>query len=122
MEFNWLLYIAVGVMSGILSGTFGVGTGIIMIPALVFLDGVKQHDAQAISLAVMAPMALMGAWRYHANPEITLNFKLAIIIAAGSLIGAWIGAHFAGSLGGLTLRRLFACVLLLVATKMLLSK
>lgn len=122
MVSSWYIYILVGLMSGMLSGTFGVGAGIIIIPCLIFLDDIKQHDAQAISLAVMVPMAFMGAWRYHANPDINLDFRLALIIVAGALVGAWIGAHFAGTLSGLTLRRLFAGVLIIVATRMLLTK
>lgn len=121
LENNWLLLVTVGVLSGMLSGTFGVGAGIIMIPALVFMS-MGQKDAQAISLAVMAPMALMGAWRYHMNPEITLDLRIALWIALGSLAGAWIGAHFAGVLGGVTLRRLFAVLMIFVAIRILTFK
>ena len=121
IENSWFLFLVVGVLSGILSGTFGVGAGIIMIPALVFL-GAAQKDAQGIALAVMVPMALLGAWRYHHNPEINLNLKIAGVIAVGALAGAWIGAHFAGALTGTMLRKMFAILMILVAIQMLRTK
>jgi uncharacterized membrane protein YfcA len=121
IENSWFLFLLVGVASGVLSGTFGVGAGIIMIPALVFL-GSAQKDAQGIALAVMVPMALLGAWRYHHNPEIHLDLKIAGVIAVGALAGAWFGAHFAGALSGNILRKMFAVLMILVAIQMLRTK
>jgi uncharacterized membrane protein YfcA len=118
---NWWMLLVIGVLSGVLSGTFGVGAGIIMIPALVFL-AVPQKDAQAVALAVMVPMALLGAWRYHRNPEIHLNLGMAAWIALGSVAGVLLGTHFAGVLTGTVLRRLFALVMVGVAVRMWFTK
>jgi len=64
----WLLLI--GLLGGTLSGALGVGSGILIIPALVLGLGIEQKVAQGICLAVMVPMALMGAYRYYVNPDI----------------------------------------------------
>jgi uncharacterized membrane protein YfcA len=63
LEFLWK-YIVLGLVSGVFSSTFGVGSGILMIPALVMMFEFTQKSAQGICLAVMAPMALVGAIRY----------------------------------------------------------
>lgn len=120
-DIPWIIYIIIGVVSGMLSGTFGVGAGIIMIPALVFM-AVPQKDAQGVALAVMVPMALMGAWRYHVNPDITLDLRIVLFIGLGSLAGAYLGAHFAAILSGGLLRKLFAGVMILVAIQLLRTK
>jgi uncharacterized membrane protein YfcA len=121
LEISWVVLVIVGVLSGALSGTFGVGAAFVLIPALVFM-GSDQKDAQGVALAVMVPMALMGAWRYHRSPGINLDLRIALIIGIASLAGAWIGAHFAGILTGDLLGKLFAGVMILVAIQLLRGK
>ncbi|MEM7014311.1 MAG: sulfite exporter TauE/SafE family protein [Verrucomicrobiota bacterium] len=119
---HWWIFILIGVASGLLSGTLGVGAGIIMVPTLVVFFTHPQKDAQAISLAVMVPMALMGAWRYQRNPEIALDFRMAGLIAVGALAGVIGGAYLAGILPAAALRKIFAVFMIVAAVRMLLVK
>lgn len=61
-----LLYMLLGCVAGILSGLIGIGGGIIIIPALVFLFGLSQHQAQGTTLALLVPpIGLLAAWTYY---------------------------------------------------------
>ena len=50
-----LLYVVLGVVAGICGGMFGIGGGVILIPALVFIFGLTQHQAQGTTLAILVP-------------------------------------------------------------------
>jgi uncharacterized membrane protein YfcA len=117
----WYLFLLLGLGCGIFSASFGVGSGIILIPALVLLFDVSQKSAQGICLAVMVPMAVVGAIRYKLNPEIEMDLKVILLLSAGAVVGALIGAGIAGWASGTTLRRLFAVIMIIVAVKMLLT-
>lgn len=118
---HWWIFILVGVASGLLSGTLGVGAGIIMVPVLVLAFHHQQQAAQAISLAVMVPMALVGVWRYHVNPDINPDWRVAVLIALGAIIGVVGGAYLAGILQPAALRRIFAVFMILAAVRMLMK-
>ncbi len=116
---SWCLFILAGLICGIFSATFGVGAGIIMIPALVILFSLPQKSAQGTCLAVMVPMALVGALRYKLNPQIELDIGVIGLLSIGAVAGAWIGAGIAGWLPASVLRKLFALVMIVAAIKML---
>ena len=109
-----------GLAAGILSAMLGVGSGIVLVPAMVLMLGVTQKSAQGTALAVMVPMALVGAIRYMANPEIEINFMHVGLLTVGAIVGALIGAFLAAHLSNAVLRRVFAILLLVVAVRMLL--
>ena len=69
-------------------------------------------------MAVMVPMALVGAVRYHANPAITLDLRIAAMLACGAVVGAYVGAGIAAWASGAVLRRLFAIILAVVAVQL----
>ena len=92
-----------------------------MIPALVAL-AIPQKEAQGIALAVMVPMALMGAVRYKLNPDIEINMAIVGLLALTAVIGAFAGAGFAAYLSNTVLRKAFALFLVLVGCKMLLVR
>ncbi len=110
-----------GLICGIFSATFGVGAGIIMIPVLVIVFSMPQKAAQGTCLAVMIPMAAVGALRYKLNPQIELDIGVIGLLCAGAVVGAWIGAGIADWLSPLVLRRLFAVIMIVAAVKMLAS-
>ena len=118
---QWHMLIPVGLACGIFSAMFGVGSGIIMVPAMVLLLGSSQKSAQGISLAVMVPMALVGAIRYKMNPEVRMDMTGIALLAAGGAIGALLGAYFVEKVPGLVLRRVFAAIMMVVAVKMFLT-
>ena len=120
MEY-WWAYILAGLVCGIVSAMFGVGSGIIMIPVLALAFSLPQKSAQGVALAVMVPMALVGAIRYKLNPEIEMDMGIVAWLAAGAVVGALVGTGFIGSVSGTLLRRLFAIIMIIVAVKMLLT-
>ncbi|MCF8347941.1 MAG: sulfite exporter TauE/SafE family protein [Bacteroidales bacterium] len=116
-----LILILVGLMAGIFSGLIGIGGAIIIIPALVFILGMDQYSAQGTSLAVMLPpIGLLAAYSYY--KEGALNLTYALIIAGAFLIGGYIGSKFALSIPEVTLKKIFAVVLFLIALRMLFEK
>lgn len=121
MADHWLFLIPLGFVCGIFSATFGVGAGILLIPVLVIGLALPQKVAQGTALAVMVPMALVGAWRYKADPSIPLDLWRVLFLALGSVFGAWFGQLIASNLSALVLRRAFAVILILAATRLLLT-
>ncbi len=115
----WWAYIIVGVVCGVFSAVFGVGAGILLIPALVLIFALPQKSAQGVCLAVMGPMALVGAIKYHLNPDIVISLPAVVLLTIGGVVGAYFGATIAGWASGLILRRLFAVIMIIAAIKML---
>lgn len=115
----WWIFFLLGICAGTLSGLLGLGSGIILIPTLVLLCGFEQKSAQGMALAVMVPMALVGALRYWKNPEIEMNAAVIGLIILGALAGALAGTELVDRLPGHILRKIFAVVLIIVAVKML---
>ena len=114
-----LLLIVLGVAAGVLSAMLGIGGGTLMVPALVLIVGVSQKTAQGTALAVMIPVALVGAIRYTANPQVDMRIARVAILATGAIAGAFIGAAIARRVPGLVLRRVFAVFLLVVSVRMM---
>jgi len=117
---NYLGLIVLGLAAGIISGTLGLGSGTILIPAMVMLFGFAQKSAQGTALAVMVPMALLGAILYWRDETIAVDLTAAAIIAAGTVIGAVIGWQIVRNIPAVTLKRVFAVYLLVIGMKMLL--
>src|SRR3990167_7151418 len=91
-----IIYIFLGIVSGTLSGLIGIGGGIIIIPALVFLFGLSQHEAQGTTLALMVPpIGLLAALQYYQQGHV--NLKIAAFVCIGFFLGGWLGAKCARS-------------------------
>ncbi|MFH1718376.1 MAG: sulfite exporter TauE/SafE family protein [Planctomycetota bacterium] len=114
----WWIFVLLGVCAGVISGTLGLGSGAIVVPTLVLALGFQQKSAQGTALAVMVPMALLGALRYWKNPEIEMNFAVIAFIVLGATAGVLVGTELASRLPGHALRKIFAIVLAIVAVKM----
>ncbi len=113
-------YILLGLTAGIISGLVGIGGGIIIVPALIFLFGLSQHQAQGTTLALLVPpIGLLAAWAYYRCGYV--NLAIAAFVCLGFAIGGLLGAHIATKLPELALRRIFGSVLLLTALYMLLT-
>jgi uncharacterized membrane protein YfcA len=113
-----VLALALGLAAGVLSGLFGIGGGILFVPALVAL-GLGQLEAQATSLAAILPTVAAGAWnqRRYGN----FRARLALALGIASVAGVLAGALVAVALPENVLRRLFALLLLLVAGRLALQ-
>lgn len=116
-----LLYVILGLVAGVLSGLIGVGGGVIIVPALVLLFGLSQHEAQGTTLALLVPpIGILAAWTYYKQGYV--NLQIAGFICLGFLVGSFFGARFATSLTNVVLERTFGIALLLIAVKMLFAK
>ena len=110
-----------GLAVGVVAGVFGVGGGIVLVPALVYIFKLTQHQAQGTSLAVfVAPIGLLGALRYYYSGN--ANIHLAAFLAVGLFVGAYFGATLVQPLPGLLMKRLFGGFLLIVSLHMIFSK
>jgi uncharacterized protein len=115
------LYILLGLVAGALSGLIGIGGGVIIVPALVFIFGLSQHQAQGTTLALLIPpIGILAAWMYYKEGYVDL--KIAALVAAGFMVGSLFGAKFASALSNAVLEKVFGVALLLIAIKMILSK
>lgn len=115
------LFLLLGLLAGILSGMIGIGGGIIIVPALVFIFGLSQQQAQGTTLALMVPpIGILAAWAYYQKGFVDL--KIAGLVCLGFIIGGYFGAKFAVTLSNDVLRKIFGIVLLLVAFKMIIGK
>ncbi|RKY37193.1 MAG: sulfite exporter TauE/SafE family protein [Candidatus Omnitrophota bacterium] len=116
-----ILYLVLGIVAGIFSGFFGIGGGTILIPVLVYLLGLTQHQAQGTTLAIMIPpIGLLAAIKYYLEGNIKLS--MAIFICIGFFIGALFGAQFAHKVSDPLLKKLFGVFLLLVSLKMIIGR
>ena len=116
-----IILIIIGLVAGLVSGSMGVGGGIIIIPALVLFLGLSQQQAQGTSIAVISvPVAAVAAFNYYKGGFI--NMKFAAIIILTFVIGAYFGSKMAVHLPAKTLQKSFGVLLLLVGIKMLFTK
>ncbi|HJQ66525.1 MAG TPA: sulfite exporter TauE/SafE family protein [Gemmatimonadales bacterium] len=115
---NYALIGVLGLAAGVISGLFGVGGAIVVVPGLVLLAKLEQHTANGTSLAaLLLPVGLLGFLQYYKRGQVNLPY--AGIVAVGLFIGALVGAKLAGTLPDASLRRAFGAFLLLVAGKLL---
>lgn len=107
-----ILMLSIGLFSGIASGIFGIGGGVIIVPALIYLARFSQHAAIGTSLAVLLPP--VGLWAvlvYYRHGNVDL--KAALIVAVAFMAGGWIGAHLANQIiSGVVLKLLFGLFVL----------
>lgn len=108
----WIL--AVGLFAGILSGMFGIGGGLVIVPALVIIMGFDQKTATGTSLfALLLPVGLLGVIDYHRQGKADLGYGL--LIAPGLFLGAFLGARLTRGLDDMMLKRIYAGFLVIVA-------
>jgi uncharacterized membrane protein YfcA len=109
----WLVLVLIGLLGGVAAGLFGVGGGIVIVPALIYWAGFSQHRATGTTLAVLLPpIGLAAALEYYRHGNV--DFHAALILASTMLVGSWFGAHLANRMQGPHLRLLFGifvCVL-----------
>lgn len=118
---NEILFVVLGLIAGAFSGIIGLGGGVIIVPALVFIFGLTQQQAQGTTLALMVPpIGILAAYTYYQNGFVDL--KIAALVCLGFIFGGWIGAKIAVQLPREVLQKIFAIVLLLLSIKMFFAK
>ncbi len=109
-------FIIIGLIAGIFSGLFGIGGGIIIVPALILIAHMKPHMATGTSLgALLLPVGVLGAWQYYRHGSV--NIHAALWIALGLALGALLGAYLALKLPARELQRLFALFMLVASIR-----
>jgi len=111
-----VLIIIMGLIAGILSSLLGIGGGILLVPGLIFLLNFEIHKAIGTSLAVILPTALIGVYRHNVYGNI--NWKTGLLIAIGSVIGAYLGAWLSKILPAEILKKTFVIFILVIAFKL----
>jgi uncharacterized membrane protein YfcA len=110
-------FLLIGLAAGILAGLFGIGGGVLIIPALVFFADMPIKVATGTSLgALLLPVGILGAAVYYREGH--LDVRAALLVAAGLFVGAYLGALLTHMLGTSMLTRLFAVFLAAVAVRM----
>lgn len=114
-------YAVLGITAGAVSGLVGIGGGILIVPALVLLFRMTQHQAQGTTLALLVPpIGLLAAWQYYRQGFV--NVQAAAWICVGFVLGSWLGAKFAVGMSDVSLRRFFGVALVLIGAKFLLGR
>lgn len=107
----------IGLAGGVLSGLFGIGGGLVIVPALIVLLGLTAKQAAGTSLAaLLLPVGIFGALEYGRAGYV--DIRLAALLALGLLIGAFIGARVAIGLPNELIQRAFGILLVLVGVRL----
>jgi uncharacterized protein len=114
---GWLIALAVGLFTGVVSGLMGIGGGNVLVPASTILLGLGQHQAQGVSLLVIIPTAISGALSHYRRGNV--NVRVALLLAPGAVVGGLLGARAAQGLSGDQLRIAFGLLLLYFALRYL---
>jgi uncharacterized protein len=114
-------YILLGLVAGVLSGLIGIGGGIIIVPALVLLFGMTQHNAQGTTLALLIPpIGILAAWTYYKSGYV--DIRVAALVAVGFFAGSFLGAKISTNISDAMLERIFGVALILIGAKMIFAR
>jgi uncharacterized membrane protein YfcA len=112
-----ILFVLLGLAAGVLAGLFGIGGGILVVPALVLVGGMSIQTATGTSLgALLLPVGLLGAIVYYREGH--LDVRAALLVALGMFAGSYVGATLSQALRPAVLSRLFAVFLVIVAIRL----
>jgi uncharacterized membrane protein YfcA len=116
-----ILFILIGIVAGILSGMFGIGGGIIIVPALVYLCGFSQLKAQGTSLSILLPpVGIFAFLEYYKKGQVNLQAGASIVIFL--VIGSVFGTKLAQNLPIEVMKKSFGILMLIISVKMIFSK
>lgn len=110
----------IGIIAGLLSGLFGIGGGVVIMPALIYLAGFDQHRATGTSLAVLLPpIGLGAAIEYYRHDAV--DVRAAAIMAVALFITAWLSAVIANRLPGTYLRLAFGVFVIIIGVTLVID-
>lgn len=114
-------YIIIGLLAGSMSGLLGIGGGVIIIPALIYIFGLTQQQAQGTTLAMMIPpIGLFAVWVYYKNGYV--NIPMAVFMCIGFFVGGFLGAKVVSQISIELLRKIFGIFLIIIAINMIFFK
>ena len=112
------LFLLIGLVAGLLAGVFGIGGGVVIVPALIYLAGFTQHRATGTSLAVLLPpIGFAAMWEYYRHGNV--NVPAAMVIAAAVFAGGWLGAVVANRVSGPYLRLAFGVFVVVLGVSLI---
>ena len=115
-----LTFVLIGLAAGVLAGLFGIGGGVLIVPALMYFAAMPIKAATGTSLgALLLPVGLLGALAYWKAGN--LDWRASAFVAAGLFVGAYFGARVALAMHPALLQRLFAVFLVGIAVRMFLK-
>ena len=115
-----LILVLIGISAGVLSGFVGVGGGIIIVPALVYLLGMSQFEAQGTSLFVLLlPVGILAVINYTRAE--TINWKFGLVVALTFVVGGYIGSKLALKISPSVLKLVFGIIMAFVSVRLILS-
>ena len=115
-----LTLLGIGLVAGVFAGMFGIGGGLIIVPALLYIMKMNALESIGTSLAALIPpVGLLWAIEYYRNGYVNLRF--AALVAIGLFAGAYFGARIIIGLPPAVIRRIYGSFLLVVAMRMLLA-
>ena len=112
-----VLPVILGFFAGILTGIMGIGGGVVLVPMMVLLLGVQQHLAQGISMLVIIPTVLVAIFKLR-NTRL-FQFRLALLLAAGSMLGSLVSSNLVQQIDGAVLKRIFGLLVIYSSYKMI---
>lgn len=115
----WGRVVVAGLLAGFTSGLFGVGGGVVIVPALALLAGFPHKLATGTSLTAIVPISIAGSIGYAAAGEV--DVVVAVLVAAGALAGAVAGTRLLRTVSGPALQYAFAAVMVVTAVRLVLE-
>ena len=112
-----VLPVFLGFFAGILTGIMGIGGGVVLVPMMVLLLGVQQHLAQGISMLVIIPTVLVAIFKLRKSR--LFQFRLALLLAAGSMLGSLVSSNLVQQIDGAVLKRIFGLLVIYSSYKMI---
>lgn len=117
---HYFIAALIGMVSGITSGLFGVGGGIVMVPAMMYFMKLGIKEAIGTSLAVIIPTALIGTYKHFGQGNV--NWAAALSLAPTAVIGGFVGAWLTSQIPADHLKRAFGGFLIFVGFRLLFLK
>ncbi len=120
---TYLVAALIGLVGGVTSGLFGVGGGVVMVPAMLFFTALALRDTQqavGTSLVVIIPTAVMGVFKHQSLGNV--KWGVALILIPTAIAGSYLGAALTQHVSSDTLKRAFGGFLVLVGCKLLFLK
>ncbi len=117
---HYVIAAIIGLAGGVASGLFGIGGGIVMVPAMVYFLGMNVKTAVGTSLAVIIPTAISGCYKHQQLGNI--DWRMAAALVPLAIAGGYLGAALTQDLPAATLKRMFGGLMILAGLKLMLGK
>ena len=117
---QYLIAGLIGLFGGVSSGLFGVGGGVVMVPAMVYFMGASIKTAVGTALVVIIPTAIMGSSQHFRHGNI--DWRIVAMLVPTAIIGGFLGAELTKHLSNDTLKRMFGAFIIVAGCRLLLAK